>query len=250
MPPRLILASPMKVGATYAASVIRRYTGIAQPDIAYDWLAEQNVTPEFVASVRQRSFCLGLHMRPHSSNLLRCQAEAISIAVLWRNLGDVVVSFDDHAFRYHTHNPIFYVDHDVFVSLPAQRRYRCIIENLVPWNIGFYLHWRRAGYKQLYRYEAMLDDRSGYFRALLAEVGIGAEEERLRAALSDEVAPDVDIRFNVGMAGRSADMLDAANRDRIEDLIRGHPQAAALEPLLAELPWRTEARLSLPTGLC
>ena len=233
---RVIVASPFKSGSTYCAQIVGRYLRADPLTLRYNWLSEHGVSDDLLLQVLNRSFAINLHLRPHHHNLVACRDASIAITVLWRNLADMIVSFDDHTRRYGSHNPIFYVDHDAFVALPQQRRYRYLIDSLVPWNLGFYLSWRRIAGIALNPFERMVEDRRAYFRTVLWMMGIPLDDAWLAHVL-EHSSDGSNARLNVGIVGRSATLLDEQNRRHLERLVLDHPEAEQLEVLLWELPW-------------
>jgi hypothetical protein len=242
-PGRVLLSSPMKCGSTYAALILARYLRSEVPDVDYEWTAEHMLTPALRAQLRDRPYVLTLHIRPHLSNLYAIRDDAMQGALQWRNVADTIVSFDDHTRRYGAHNPLFYVDQERLTRLPAQERYRHLADRIVPWNLGFYLSWRRLPDIYFHPYEEMVRDPFGFFRLMLWQLGAALDDERLREALLD--LPE-GSRFNVGVIGRSAQLFDDETKRRIERHIVEHPEFEELEVLLWELPWQTRelARLS------
>lgn len=238
--PRIVVSSPMKCGSTYVAELLRRYllADRSNHDITgYDWLAEQNLTHGLLEQLRGVSFSINLHLQPHRSNVEAMEREAIVPVVLWRNLADVIVSFDDHV-RLESHvNPVFYLaDRDAYLRLPESERYAYLIDAIVPWNLGFYLAWRRRR-AVLHPYEALAQAPAAFAADVLAELGVTAERGRL-----DELLPlRAGVRFNVGRAGRAAERFSAENRRRLEEIVLAHPQRGELEILLWELPWNADA---------
>jgi len=229
----------MKSGSTYVADLLRRYLGAERSnhDVRdYDWLAEHDLTDAFVAQMRGTTFAVNLHLLPHASNLAAFERESSVPVVLWRNLADVIVSFDDHV-RGESHvNPVFYfADRDAYLALPPHERYAYLIDAIVPCHLRFYLAWRRRG-AVMHAYEQLAASPDAFVREILAELGAAADEERLAAALPVPAG----VRFNVGRAGRAADAFSPANRRRLEEIVRAHPQRGELEILLWELPWEAE----------
>ena len=242
-PRRILIASPMKCASTYVAGTLAQYLGIDVPELEYDWLAEQNLTYELRRQVRGRPFVLSLHMRPHAGNLAAARDDDVHVALLWRNIGDVVVSFDEHVPRYGAHNPIFFLDGEPFMRMPEQERYRFLIDALVPWSAGFYLHWSRLPSAPPFNpYGLLVADPPAYFRRILAGLGIELDEARLRAAVATRPA---FTRLNKGVFGRSAERFDAETKRRLERRILQNPGRDELEVLLWELPWEP---LLLPRG--
>ncbi len=233
-PRRVLVASPMKAASTYTAHVIARYLGVSVPDVEYDWLAEQNYTDALRRQLAGGPFVMSLHMRPHQSNLNGLHADDVRVTLLWRNLGDVIVSFDDHVPRYGAHNPMFFVDHDRFVRLPRQERFRHAIDGFVPWNLGFYLHWRLMPGLPFNPYELLVADAPAFFRQLLTQIGVAVEPEWLDEVLAQ---PADGTRFNVGSVGRSALAFDDETKRRVERRVLEHPERDELDVLVWELPW-------------
>lgn len=246
-PRRVVVASPMKCGSTYAGRILARYLGTEIPEIAYDWLAEHRITHELREQLRDRAFVLPLHLLPHASSLEGLQAGGILATIQWRNLADTVVSFDDHTRRYGAHNPVFHVDDARYQRLPAQERYRHAIDRIVPWNLGFYLSWSNFAGLPFHPYEHMVRDGFDFFRYALWQLGAPIDEARLRDALRD--VPE-GSRFNVGVVGRAAQAFDEETKRRVERHVVEHPQFDELEVLLWELPWepREIARVSALDG--
>jgi hypothetical protein len=237
--PRVVVTSPMKCGSTYLADLLRRYLGAERSNrdvTGYDWLAQQNLTGGLLAQLRGTTFSINLHLLPHASNVEALERESIVPVVLWRNLADVIVSFDDHVRRESHVNPVFYLaDREAYLALPAPERYAYLIDAIVPWNLSFYLAWRRR-LAVLHPYESLAEAPAEFAAAVLAELGVGADRVRLAETLP---VPE-GVRFNVGRTGRAAESFSAANRRRLEEIVLAHPQRGELEVLLWELPWAAE----------
>lgn len=244
---KIVIAAPMKSGSTYMGHVLGRYfgTGVV-PEMLIDWYAEHNMLG-WVGQLRNTSYCFNLHLYPHMSNLAIARHEGVAIVVVWRNLGDMLVSYDDHMLQ-HKHNPsmIFIHNHERFGALPPAARYHFMIDTVAPWYIGFYLRWRGKGVT-IHPYEQMLLDQRGFFGRMVAELtGAPADEARLSQALAPP--PGESDRYNVGRVGRSAAQFPDDVKRRLEDKIFTHPDRAQLEILLWELPWevpRLERRSAL-----
>lgn len=238
---RVIVASPMKCGSTFVAETLRHYARarLGNGEVhGYYWAAEQNITSMLVVQLRERTFALNMHLLPHAPNLRALLEQQIDVVCLWRNLGDVVISFDDHVRRESHANPVFFIaDRERYLALPDQQRYRYVIDNMVPWNIGFYLAWRREG-ATFHDYSRLASDPLGFFAGVLEQLGVENDEARIAGLLERRRE---HFRFNVGLQGRSATLLGEENRRAIERLITTHPQRDELEPLLWQLPWDVPA---------
>ena len=238
---RIVVTGPMKSASTFTAEALRRYFGaeLSNRDLRrYYWTAEQNITQDFLDDVRGRSFAVNLHVRPYRHNLEAARAAGIRFVVVWRNLADVIVSFDDHIRADATGNPMFYVaDRARYLTLARHDRYAYLIDNVVPWNIGFYLAWRREGVV-LHAYEQLVRAPLQFIDAIVRSVGTGSDRTRLAAALPRH---GPDVRFNVGTTDRAAVAFSEANRRHLERVVIDHPQRHELEILLWELPWAVPA---------
>jgi hypothetical protein len=240
---RIILAAPMKSASTYASNALRQYFQTHDPpELTHvPFLTEHNISPWLIHDVRGRSFCFNFHMMPHESNLIAASEEGIAVVVLWRNIADMLVSYDDHQFGDEAGNAalFFVMDHARYCALDAQARYTFLVDTLAPWYIAFYARWRSCNVV-LHPYEQLLLDRRGYFYDILVELlGHPPVDEYLSATL--ETKPGTVSRFNVGRAGRSAERFSDAVKRRLEDKILSHPDREQLEILLWELPWEVPA---------
>lgn len=237
----------MKCASTYVADTLRRSFGaqVGNRDIAgYYFPAEQNLTYELLEQLRGKTFALNLHLRPYPHNLDALARERISVVCLWRNLGDVVISFDDHIRRESELNPIFFVaDRERYLAMSSEARYNHLIDSIVPWNLGFYLAWRRQSVP-LFPYEELVRSSETLFERALHWLAPAVGSSSYGSA----VPPSDDTRLNVGVVGRSENMLSHGNRRRLERLVLDHPQRHELEVLLWELPWAVPALE--PRGPC
>jgi len=227
-----------KSGSTHIATVLSLYFGI---DLVlpqdYWGYREQNLIPAQMEEYLDRPFVAQMHVRPHVSNIDLIRRYGLSVVYVWRNLGDVIVSFDDHIRLDDYRNPVCYVDdRDRYLALPQQHRYRYLIQNAIPWYIAFYLSWRRAlptvaGIKT--SYEDMVAQPQAFFTRIIQGLGGEIEPERLSAILQ---LKHRHTRFNRGVVGRSVERLSDENKGLLEDLLLGHIED--LSELWLELPWR------------
>jgi hypothetical protein len=238
--PRIVVLAPMKSGSTYVCKTLSRYFNIENPKVAYDWQAEHNMTAALRATIRGRAFCQNFHMMPHSGNIAAFAQDRIGFVGLWRNLGDMIVSLDDHQFREPGSGPaLFLLDPAKYTAMEPEARVRFMIDFLAPWYLSFYLRWRSVN-GTLRPYERMVEDRRTFFAEMMIEdFSHPPIIERLDEVLA--VPSGAGERFNAGQVGRSAEKLSAANKARLQELILEHPDVAQLEILLWELPWDVQA---------
>jgi hypothetical protein len=236
---RILVVAPPKSGSTYISHVLRRYLSI--PDATYssemDWGAEHRMDPWLYIPLRGRIFCFNFHMFASPINLELAKREGIALIALWRNLGDVIVSLDEHIHGTHENGPMYFIrDMQKFSARPQEERHAWIIDTVASWYLTFYLRWRIHDFA-LHPYEEMLRDERAFFTGIFTELlGAPPPPDQLEASLGVRNAK-VE-RVNVGRIGRSATTISEANKRRLEGMIFGHPDFDQLEVLLWELPWR------------
>ncbi|MGB7762417.1 MAG: hypothetical protein WBL61_21460 [Bryobacteraceae bacterium] len=247
---RILVVCSMKSGSTHAAKVLSLYFGIGRVYPQDYWgNREQNIIPAQIEEFLDRPFVTQMHVRPHVSNIDAIRRYGLAVVYIWRNLGDVIVSFDDHIRLDDHRNPVCYVDdRDRYLALPQQHRYRYLIQHGISWYIAFYLSWRRAlpeiGAIQT-SYERMVAQPQAFFARIIQDLGREVEAERLSSILG---LKHTDTRLNRGVVGRSVELLSKENKGLLEDLLLGHPED--LSELWLELPWRGRTDAAVACTLC
>ncbi len=233
---RIIVVAAPKSGSTFISHLLGRYFDTETPNIGMPLEANHhNLTTQVVENLRGHSFSFNLHMEATYDNLRAASDEEILLIGTWRNLGDLMVSLDDHYFREpDAAGTIAFVrDWARYRTLDRQARYAYLIEYLVPWYVNFYLRWRSVNLLFAV-YEQMLLDPVGFFSEVVQLSGL-LDLDRLRHLLDTETG--VGQRRNIGVAGRSAELFSDENKRRLEQKLIVHPDSAQLEVLLWELPW-------------
>jgi hypothetical protein len=243
---RLLVACAMKSGSTFIAKVLALYFDAQRVEpVPYWGRLEQNLYEPMVAPHLDRGLVLQMHLKPHVPNLDLLRNLGFQVVWVWRNLGDVIVSFDDHIRNEDYRNPVCYVhDRDRYLAMPAERRYNYLIDHAIPWYIGFWLSWQRARTELPFvetHYETLAEDPFSYFAPAIQGLGHKLDEERLRGILSRQIP---GTRFNKGVNGRSASLLSADNKRRLESMLLDHFED--LRPLCRELPWPASLSRSAP----
>lgn len=236
---RILVCAPPKSGSTYMANVCGRYLDVdlSLPS-ALNFVGNHNLTTALGEELSGRRFCFNFHMLPHVLNLLMAQHLGVGLLVVWRNLGDMFVSMDDHTRRESENGPAFYIaDLESYHAMPPEQRQLVHVDQMLPWYVRFYLMWR-AGGATLHPYEQMLLEPAEFFSRILEPLAAPVQRERVVASL--EGLPGGN-RLNVGRAGRSADQLSDAAKREIEARLLRHPDWQQLEILLWELPWSVPA---------
>lgn len=235
---RILVACSMKSGSSYVAKVLSEYFGIPYENSLIDYWGyrEQNLHPWQFEHLFGSSFVLQMHIKPYPPHLKLVENYGVKVVYHWRNLGDVLISFDDHNSIYHWENPVCYIDNGVqYFNLSRQDRYRFLIHHAIPWYVAFYLSWRKLGnpgWLVRSHYESMVADPFAHFSSIISGFDEELDSERLKSAIS--TSPD-GTRLNVGKVGRSSEMLSDENKALLERLLIEHPED--LSELLEELPW-------------
>ena len=144
----------------------------------------------------------------------------VQVILQGRNLWDCLVSLRDHFLRESTVTPVCYVD-DAFSGQLPDRQLDSVIDLAVPWFLNFYASWfagRQAGEVDFLwiDYESLCRDTAGQLRRIVNYLGLSRSDEEINAALRNAVG--AATRLNVGRAGRGAEMLTQAQKDRIAHL--------------------------------
>jgi hypothetical protein len=228
----------MKSGSTYVARVLALYFG-AQDTCPTDYHGrrEQNLLRHALEPYLDRNLVAQMHVKPYVPNIECIVRYSFSVVYLWRNLGDVIVSFDDHIRNEDYRNPVCYVDDwERYLAMPRQHRYRYLIQHATPWYVSFYLAWRRAAGRVpviVSHYEDLVSDSFAFFARIIRALKQNVSEERLRSILAAGLP---GTRLNVGRVGRSNELLSAENQRFLDHFLLTHLED--LSELWHELPWR------------
>lgn len=247
--PQIVIAAAIKSGNRHVAAVLRRYYGVETPVLSDANDGETLLSEEFLQPLIDRPFIAGLHCLGRAINRNAVAHWGLQVAVTWRNLGDAIVSFDEHICWLVDHSNEVQIAPDViwrgwpfldaregYRLLPDEKRYQFLIRNAIPWYFSFYLSWRIAPQPLMMRYEWMATDPIAYFRYLIERLDGSIDEERLQTVV--DAGPTGESGFNVGVKGRSSRLLPEACQEMLEACIREHPSDVG--ELLYELPWYAE----------
>jgi hypothetical protein len=177
-----------------------------------------------------------MHARAHGPNLAAIRQLGLKVIYLWRNLGDTIVSLDDHILKEGCQNPVCFIDNIAdYAALDVDARHRYLIRHGIPWYLTFHLLWRQVGEPEwLVRatFEEMIADRFAMFSRIMSALDLEYEPVQLNSILFEKTSTS---RFNVGRVGRSMELLSESNKTLLEEMLIEHPQDLSL--LLSELPW-------------
>ena len=235
--PRILVAAAPKSGSNFTRSVLKKYFGTEDPPPG-EQAGEWNLDALLLERLRGRSFVTSMHMKPHEHNLVAAKRENIVPVVTWRNLGDTLVSFDDHIRNRDETNIITHIDRPKYLAMPDQARYQFLIRHVMPWFLSFYVGWKNGG-ALFAHYEPMARDPFAAFSELIERLGATVDAERLRGILARPMTAG-ETNKNVGTNDRSLDKLSPETRAMLEELLLTYFEP--LDELLAELPWRAAPR--------
>ncbi len=139
----------MKSGSTYVAEVLSRCTGasLANSYLPADyWSDREQILLLSDIKALPSPAVLQMHARAHRPNLDAIRELGIKVVYLWRNLGDTIISFDDHVLNEAWENPVCFIDNMAdYAAQDMDARHTYLIRHRVPWYISFYLTWRQVG---------------------------------------------------------------------------------------------------------
>lgn len=217
-PSYLLVALP-KSSSTYSTRALSR---ILDADIHKDIVTQDRFTPKDlyipgIVGVRDRMTISQVHLVASGANLRILQSFRMPVAILLRNLFDVVISLRDHMKG----NPYFssILIPNAYDTLPEQDKLDFIIDTAVPWMVTFYVSWAQAIARgdidtEFVFYEDMLAEPVPFFRKICARFGRQVSEAEVNKALA-RVEKSAATRFNIGKPGRGASELTAAQIARI-----------------------------------
>ena len=178
---------------------------------------EQDLSAGRLARVWRRSV-LQQHVKATRTNvelLIRYRMRPI---VQTRNLFDVVASLYDHYERDHRSLPCGYVSAD-YLRVDWTERVDYLIHVHLPWYFNFVLSWREAADRVEIcpvTYEQFFSDQPRELNRIAAFYGLRVTASQIERAMAR--AAQADTRFNVGIAGRGAEMLTAGHTQAIRRL--------------------------------
>lgn len=217
-PSYLLVALP-KSSSTYSTNALARILGA---DIHKDIVVQDRFTPKDlyvpgIVGMRDRVTISQVHLVASGANLRTLRAFRMPVAILLRNLFDVVVSLRDHM----SGNPYFssiLIPND-YEALSEPDKLDFIIDTAVPWMVTFYVSWAQAIARgdvgtEFVFYEDMVSDPTAFFRKICALFGRAVPDAEVNDALA-HVEKSVATRFNIGKTGRGLSELSPDQIARI-----------------------------------
>jgi hypothetical protein len=234
--PRVIVIGAPKSGSTYTWLVLTKYFGTEELTPGALFRGTQPLLDDWALErLRGRAYVSHMHLAPNAFNLRAIAAESIAPVVTWRNLGDAIVSNDDHYRRLQETAP----DDDgaQYVAMEQQARYRFLIRFRLADYLSFYIGWRKTN-EPIFRFEEMVANENAFFTRIVARIAGTVDPERLRSALA-AAGSETQTRQNknVGKIGRSTSSFSDETKALLEETLRDY--YLPLDELIAELPWRS-----------
>ena len=234
--PRVIVIGAPKSGSTYTWLVLTKYFGTEELTPGALFRGTQPLLDDWALErLRGRAYVAHMHLSPNSLNVRAIADESIVPIVLWRNLGDAIVSNDDHFRRLQEASP----DDDgaKYLAMEPQARYQFLIRFRLAEYLSFYLGWQRAG-EPIFHFEDMLANEDAFFERIITRIAGTVDAERLRTARAAAGSESLTRQNkNVGKLGRSTQLFTDETKALLEATLRSYYMP--LDELIAELPWRS-----------
>jgi hypothetical protein len=161
------------------------------------------------------------HVRASDYTLELIQRFDVTPIVLVRNIYDSVVSLAEHLVNESSVGPIAYFDQSL-CQLPFQDRVNAIIDLAAPWYFNFYVSWWLARREAIVTYEDVILGGAKRQSEFLRSIGLATDLEEVRSA--HEKTKRQFTRFNIGKAGRGANLLDPSSRKKLSRLASYYPE--------------------------
>lgn len=217
-PSYLLVALP-KSSSTYSTRALSRILGA---DIYKDIVTQDRFTPKdlsvpAIVNARDKVTVSQVHLVASGANLRILQNFRMPVAILLRNLFDVVVSLRDHMNGNQYFSSIL-IPH-AYDTLSPHDKLDYIIDTAVPWMVTFYVSWAQAMSRgdvetEFVFYEDMVSAQVPFFSKICARFGQQVSDADVNRALA-AVEKSAATRFNVGKPGRGASELSDAQIARI-----------------------------------
>jgi hypothetical protein len=217
--PSYVLVALPKSSSTFCAEVLAATLNatVYKDIVIQDRFTPKDLSIAGIVNCRNRMTLSQVHLVATGANLRILRRFRIPVAILLRNLLDMVVSLRDHMNA----NPYFssiLIPND-WNALSETDKLDYIIDTAVPWTVTFYVSWARAIARgdvdtALFHYEEMLRAPVPFFRNICACFGCSVSDDLIERSLA-RVEKSEATRFNVGRTGRGREELSAAQIARI-----------------------------------
>lgn len=218
-PSYLLVALP-KSSSTYSTMALARILdAVVYKDIVtQDRFTPKDLSVPGIVNVREHVTVSQVHLVATGANLRILRNFRMPLAILLRNIFDVVVSLRDHMNGSQYFSSILIPN--AYGKLSDYDKLDYIIDTAVPWMMTFYVSWAQAIARgdvetEFFFYEDMVLEPVPFFRRMCARFGRQVSDADVNKALS-LVEKSAATRFNIGKPGRGASELSAAQIARIK----------------------------------
>lgn len=217
----VLVACFPKSGSTLFAGTISKIPGFSQVSLVpFCGGREQELCEFEIKKHLDDNVCAQHHVRAHEHTLILIEKYNISVAVLVRNIFDVVVSLRDHHFK---EGISAEWASSINRDTTDENVYARIIDMYIPWYFEFYMSWQRSPFRNhIVRYEDFTASLDNFYEAVTMAVGSKTYPRRHFAHLLAEVQKG-NTRKNVGEAGRGLKSLSDNHVDRILSFTKYYP---------------------------
>lgn len=215
---RILINAMPKSGSTFLTSALAEVTGAMKFFLGNEYASEQDFYYPRMVDTWNMRLVSHQHAHPNRTNIECLIKFEIKPIIQVRNIFDIVVSAKDHLNTLRRDN-VFPKTPD-YRSLPEEQKIDAVIDHHVAWQLQFYDGWMRADIEKcVISYEDMIADYSGTIARALEFYNIEAPEDKI-IEVADRLNATKNTnaegtRFNKGEAGRGAEMLSDAQKDRI-----------------------------------
>ena len=242
-PAHILIACMAKSGSTFLSDIIAELPGFRRAMLVPAHGRRGQELDEVCLQAFDRDDYVAQNHVPYSDHTAElCGDYGLAPVVLVRDLLDVVVSLRDHLRNEGPVSPIFFAGPH-HAALDDERLAMMLVRLALPWYLNFYMTWREAPDALLIDYEDLARAPVATVSKILAFAGAAVKPADVRAAVA-RVQRDRASRFNVGVAGRGAELSPEVVRAVLE-LTDYYPEAAG-DPYMASVRRRCEALLSGP----
>ena len=217
--PSYVLVALPKSSSTFCTQALAAILGasVYKDIVTQDRFTPKDLSVAGIVNGRARMTLSQVHLVATGANLRILRHFRIPIAILLRNLFDMVVSLRDHMNGIPYFSSIL-IPND-WNALSEGKKLDYIIDTAVPWVITFYVSWAQAIARgdvatAYFHYEDMLPEPVRFFRNMCACFGRKVSDSLIERRLSGVEKSDA-TRFNIGRAGRGREELSAAQIARI-----------------------------------
>lgn len=223
----VLIACLPKTGSTWLSNMFASLPGFRYVELVPAHGRREQELSEWELAKWHRCDYVSARHCCHSEYMEKlCQAFNLGVVFLVRDIGDILVSLDEHLFRESMEIPMGYFDRE-YMALEANCRYDRLVDLVAPWLIRHYAGWWRAGRRPL-TYERLREDPEGSFASLVRALGLAFPPEDCSVAV--DRAAGLPARFNHGITDRGRQLLNEGHWHRLQRMAAYYP-GVDFEPL-------------------